>query len=452
MRRSKRFWLVALVTLLLLTTAGVLALPAIQALPMATGYIAKTLCSEYFVAGRQDLERVWSDVVDIDSLFELGGYDLDTDSRRVTGRMGIGFPSATAVYRHGLGCTLARDIEPGQLQAIRQARVPAASPLPAAPPDPGLEAVLDEAFSEPSPGSHRQTRAVVILQHGRIVAERYATGFSRETPLIGWSMTKSITNNLVALLVADGVLDRNMAAPVPEWQQPGDARGAISLAQLLQMSSGLDFDETYAPGSDATDMLFASFSAAAVAAAAPLAHEPGSHWSYSSGTSNILARIVRDAVGGSEQAIYDFIHSRLYTPLGITSMVIEPDASGSPVGSSFSYATARDWARLGQFWLQDGTWNGKRLLPAGWMEWSTAPAPAAPRGEYGAQFWLNAGKDGKNHAYPGLPTNAYFANGFNDQVIGVFPDQQTVVVRLGFTTDNSWDTVYFMNAVLAALE
>jgi len=441
---------------LVLAAALLVAWQASRVIPIATGYIAKTLCSEHFLAGRKDIARIWSDIQDIDPQFGWGEFELDEESRRVTAWFGPGLMKTTAVYRDGLGCTLASGVEADDLHSLTAGSTspaPARQALPVAMSEnPDLETALDEAFSEPTGSSHRQTRAIVVLHGGRIAAERYAPGFDRKTPLIGWSMTKSVTNTLIGLLVKDGLLNPDDPAPVPEWRSPGDPRGEITLRQLLQMSSGLDFEEVYEPGSDATRMLFDSPSAAAFAAAAPLAHEPGTVWSYSSGTSNLLARIFRDAAGGSLMSSFAYMQSRLFEPLGIQTMVLEPDASGSPVGSSFSYATARDWARLGQFWLQDGAWNGVRLLPPGWMEWSSLPAPAASMGQYGAQFWLNAGRDGAHRAFPDLPASMYFANGFNDQIVAVFPEQEVVIVRLGFTTDGSWDNNGFMSAVLNALD
>jgi CubicO group peptidase (beta-lactamase class C family) len=152
------------------------------------------------------------------------------------------------------------------------------------------------------------------------------------------------------------------------------------------------------------------------------------------------------------QDVQRFTRERLLQPLGLASMVIEADSSGAQVGSSFSYATARDWARLGQFWLQDGVWDGERLLPVGWMQWSTTPTPAAPNGEYGAQFWLNAGRHGEYKPFPELPPNMFYASGFNGQSVSVFPDQEIVVVRLGFTTDDSWDGGEFLERVLSVLD
>jgi CubicO group peptidase (beta-lactamase class C family) len=440
---------------LLVFAVALLAWQAGKVLPMGAGYIAKTMCSEHFLAGRENLDHIWSDILDLDSTFEWGGYELDSRAARVEGFIGPGILSTTAVYREGLGCTIASGVPPESLLPLPSEQL---APVAAAPPlaasgqrIAALEAVIDEAFSEPSKHSHRQTRAVVVMHQGQIVAERYAVPFDRDTPLIGWSMTKSITNNLLGLLAKDGRFELDDPAPVPEWQASDDSRKAITMRQLLQMSSGLDFAEVYNPGSVTTNMLFTEPSAGEYAAAAPLGYQPGSRWYYSSGTTNILARIVRDMVGGTAAAVHDFTRRRLYQPLGIATMVVEPDASGAPVGSSFSYATARDWARLGQFWLQDGVWQGQRLLPEGWMQWSTEAASAAPHGEYGAQFWLNRGAPGKERPSPDLPETMFMANGFNGQSVVVFPEQDLVVVRLGFTTDNSWDLDAFLLGVLEAL-
>lgn len=447
--------LIKSVVVLLVLAVTLLAWQAGKVLPMGAGYIAKTMCSEHFVAGRDDLDHIWSDILDIDPLFEWGDYELDSETARVSGFIGPGILKTTAVYREGLGCTIASGVSPESLQPLTPGQLATHDATPALPEsgqlNPALEAALDEAFIEPSEASHRQTRAIVVMHRGLIVAERYAAPFDRNTPLIGWSMSKSITNTLLGLLAKDARFELDDPAPVPEWQSDDDPRKAITMRQMLQMSSGLDFAEVYNPGSVTTNMLFTEPSAGEYAAAAPLAYEPGSRWYYSSGTTNILARIVRDMVGGTAAAVHDFNRRRLYEPLGITSLVLEPDASGAPVGSSFSYATARDWARLGQFWLQDGVWQDQRLLPEGWMQWSTQAASAAPNGEYGAQFWLNRGVNGVGRPSPDLPETMFMANGFNGQSVVVFPEQDLVVVRLGFTTDNSWNLDAFLLNVLEAL-
>jgi hypothetical protein len=253
--------------LALLTGTILIAWQASKILPMGAGYIAKTICSEHFVAGRSDLDDIWSDIRDINSLFEWGRYEIDHSSRHVGAYFSPGLMRTTAVYREGLGCTIAVGIEPDDLRPLpRQPRGRSAHPAPlprAVGINPKLESALDTAFDEPTQNSHRQTRAVVVLQNGRIAAERYAPDFGRDTPLIGWSMTKSVINTLAGMLVVDGVLGLDDPAPVPEWQSEGDPRKQITIRHLLQMSSGLDFEEVYEPGSDATNMLFTAYSAAA---------------------------------------------------------------------------------------------------------------------------------------------------------------------------------------------
>lgn len=448
--------------LTLLALVAIVFLAAWKGGPMidvGAGYLAKNLCSEVFVAGRPNVEQIRADLEAVDASFSLFRAEVDESEKTAAAWITPGMGRAEARYREGLGCSLiagARDenlaaLSPETLERLAGERRPVDDWPAVSRPLPALERALDDAFAEPFEGSQSNTRAVVVLHRGELVAERYAEPFMRDTPMIGWSMSKSITNNLVGILVRDGVLELDAPAPVGAWSDPSDVRHGITLRHLLQMSSGLEFSEVYEPGSDATRMLFMEPSAGLFAAEAGLAYPPGTHWYYSSGTTNILARIVFEATGGNVDAMYTFLHRRLLQPVGLHSMVIEPDASGTPVGSSFTYATARDWARLGQFWLQDGTWDGQRILPEGWMEWSASPAPAAPRGEYGAQFWLDAGRDGQHRSWPDLPGNLFIANGFNGQSVVVFPDQEIVVVRLGLTTDDSFSLGDLLHGVFAAL-
>lgn len=242
-----------------------------------------------------------------------------------------------------------------------------------------LAEAMDKAFSEPDPKKPRRTRAVVVVYDGRIIAERYAPGFSQSTPLLGWSMTKSVTNALIGILVGQGRLLIQEPAPVPEWSGADDPRGAITLDQLLRMSSGLKFIEEYTKNSDATCMLFGTHDTAAYAASQPLETEPDSKWSYSSGTANILSRLVRHTIGGTSADYFAFPRRALFNRIGMRSAIMEPDASGTFVGSSFMYATVRDWARFGLLYLQDGVWEGTQILPEGWVDYSRRPTPKAPR-------------------------------------------------------------------------
>jgi len=317
-----------------------------------------------------------------------------------------------------------------------------------------LPAALDEAFSEPGLENPRKTRAVVVVYDGQLIAERYAPGFNKDMPLMGWSMSKSVTNALVGILVRQGRLDVTKPAPVPEWQKEGDPRKSITLDQLLRMSSGLEFVEKYAPLYDATEMLYGSYDFGAYAADKPLETEPDGKWYYSSGTANIVARIVRHTVERNYRYYYNFIFEELFEKIGMYSAVMEPDSSGTFVGSSYTMATPRDWARFGLLYFQDGVWRGERVLPDGWVKYSTTPTPKAPMGQYGRLFWLNAGSpdDPNRRLWPSAPRDAFAAQGFQEQKLIIIPSRKLILVRLGATTDReAWDTDAFIKSILDCL-
>jgi CubicO group peptidase (beta-lactamase class C family) len=296
---------------------------------------------------------------------------------------------------------------------------------------------------------------VIVLYDGQIIAERYADGFTRETPQHGWSMTKSVINALVGVLVKEGKLRLQDPAPVPEWRSPGDPRAAITLDELLRMSSGLRFMEDHKIPLDLLRMLLAEPDAGAYAAAKALEVPPNSRWSYSSGTANIISRIVRQSVGGSLRDLFAFAHRALFDRVGMASAVIEPDPSGTFVGSSFMYATPRDWARFGLLYLNDGLWQNRRILPEGWVKYSTTPTPKAPKGEYGAQFWLNAGRPGEpaDRWMPKVPPDMFSLSGFEGQYVSVIPSKKLVIVRLGLSAvEKAWDQEQFIADVIDALK
>ncbi|MDD5170360.1 MAG: serine hydrolase, partial [Syntrophales bacterium] len=441
-----------------------------SALPIGNGYTAKYLCSQVFLCGRDDGYVFEHEVKPTNALFSFIGHSVDYKNKTVTA-IGPGFGKPlTAVYRDGFGCTLAVDTTRDEL--LKQVR--GALPLRKHNPDLAwpdgekvdveflppevdktrLNKAVAEAFMEPLPKKKRNTQGVVVVYKGRIIAEKYAEGFSPATPILGWSMTKSVTNALCAILVKQKRLDIMKPAPVAAWKKPGDPRSKITLDELLRMSSGLKFDEVYGPMKDVTYMLYDSKSMAQYAWGKPLGANPDGKWHYSSGTANIIARIERDAVGGTLVDIYNFARINLFDKLNMSSAVIEPDASGSFVGSSYMFATPRDWARFGLFTLRDGVWNGERILPEGWMKYSTTPTPLAPKGEYGAQFWLNAGeKDNpENRMYPSLPVDLYFLSGYNSQVVAVIPSRDVVIVRMGVTHDKSaWPQEKFIRQVLESI-
>jgi len=399
-------------------------------------------CADVYLMHRDIAEAERNDLHSLASAAAVIHLTQDKAHRSVTATIPF-ILARTAYYRDGLGCTLATDdASPPTTQG--------APPRPSPPGDgqgllsepsaidPAIQATLARIFRQTNVGGYPDTRAMIVVKDGRIVAEAYAPGFSASTPFLGWSMTKSVTSALVGVLVGQGKLNLDGPAPVPEWRAKGDPRGAITLKNLLQMSSGLKFVEEYVAGSDSTQMLFHEANMAAYAAGKPLEHAPGSAWSYSSGTANIISRIVMDAAGGTTQAYLKLAHAALFAPLGISSMIIEPDESGTPVGSSYGYATARDWARFGELYLERGAADGRRVLPASWIDFTTEPATAAPTALYGAMFWLNQGptKGPRARSYPSCPEDMYLADGYNGQFTAVVPSKHLVIVRLGWTPDS----------------
>ena len=416
---------------------------------VATGFTAKTVCSGVFVSGRTP-EAVLAEDIAAYRNPALAPVRVEIDRKQgvATARF-LGFAERQAVHREGLGCTLAigTTVQALKAAAPKLPPMPQAAPLDRAPPNPRLEAVLDEAFTDPDPAAPRRTRAVVILHRGRIAAERYAPGFGANTPLAGWSMTKSVAGALAGVLVAREAWRLDAPLAVPEWQALGDPRAAITLAQLLGMKSGLAFTEHYGdPLSDVNVMLWSRGDTGAFAAAKPLAHPPGTHWQYATGTTNVLARAMRDLLGPEYAA---FPRRALFGPMGMASAVLEPDAAGTFVGSSFMYATARDWARLGLLFLGDGVWNGERVLPAGWAR--AAAVPAVPGSRYGAHWWLRLKRPGG--APPlALPSDIFHASGHAGQFVTVVPSQALVIVRLGHSVgEGAWDHEPFVARIIAAV-
>lgn len=418
---------------------------------VGAAYKAKVLGSALFVS-RRDIDCDNSEDVAADSYFILRLFRARVDrAARAVHVSFLGFKTQTAEYRPGLGATLSfgSKLPPGPGQA--EPAPEHAWPVGAA--SPKLEEVVDAAFTEPNSGPHKRTRALVVIEDGRIRAERCAPGFTRDMPLPGWSMAKSVTSALVGILVGEGKLALSSRALLSEWTAPGDPRADITLEDLLRMRSGLKFSEKYSDLlSDVTQMLFARPDAAAFAAAKSLLYAPGTHWSYASATTNILSLILRRALGEKDYPL--FPRRALFDPLGMRSAVFEPDASGTFVGSSFLLASARDWARFGQLYLQDGVWEGRRILPEGWVKFSTTPTPQSPQGRYGAHWWLKLQKElgGETALAESLPSDAFFALGHEGQTLTVIPSRRLVVVRLGMSIHiEAWNHAAFISGVLKAL-
>ena len=305
---------------------------------------------------------------------------------------------------------------------------------------------VDALFSQDSTA---ESRAVIVLHDGRIVAERYGPGYHENTRFISWSMAKSVTGVMIGMLVADGRLRLDEGVPIPAWRRSGDPRGEITLRQLLQMQSGLKHNEETSPPyeADTVRMLFLDGrdNMAAYAEAQPLEAEPGAKWEYSSATTVILADLAARALTASTDpaerahAVGDYLRTRLFEPLGMKSMVPEYDAAGTLIGGSLIHGTARDWAKFGEFLRQQGAIKGAQLVPVAWLEFMTGSARHNPG--YGGQLWLNRAPPGEPAMWPGLGSGVFSMNGHLGQFVVVSRANAITVVRLGKTNDGQHDPV-----------
>ena len=310
----------------------------------------------------------------------------------------------------------------------------------------GLARAIDTLFSqEPT----AETRAVIVLHNGQIVAERFAPGYHENTRFVSWSMAKTVTGAMIGMLVADGRLRLDEGVPIPAWQRSGDPRGEITLRELLQMRSGLRHAEESSPPyeADTVRMLFLDGrdNMAAYAEAQPLEAEPGSKWEYSSATSVILADLAARALttstdpGERARVVGDYLRTRLFEPLGMKSMVPEYDLAGTLIGGSLIHGTARDWARFGEFMRQRGAVKGAQLVPVAWIDFMTTSSPPNPG--YGAQTWLNRAPPGEAAMWPGLPGSVFSLNGHLGQFVVVSRGNGVTVVRLGKTNEGQHEPV-----------
>lgn len=428
--------------------------------PILAGTAAKTMCSCMYVMNRTPESVVEKELTVVPTLNWSKFTYTDSTSVRAT----LFLRSRTAIYRKGVGCILLSERSEEEIRRQQPALglAPTTNADSIAWPagdnvDDSLVAgvnydqvlkAIGEAFEEPNPARPKNTLAVVVVYDGKILGERYAPGVTKNSPLMGWSMTKSLTNALVGRLVLEGKLSLNEPAPVAEWS--ADNRRDITLNNLLQASSGLEWNETYFKPGHFHNMFMHSDDKGGYAAAQNMKYPIGTHFEYSSGTTNLLSKIVRGAIGDANYPAY--VYENFFYKIGMRSVLIEPDASGTLVGSSYGYASARDWARFGLLYLNDGVWNGERILPEGWVSYSSTPATSARLGEYGAQFWLNAGAKGDpTHSHnPGLPNDEYGAEGFEEQNLFIIPSKKLVIVRLGIS-HHGFDMTGLTQKVIAAL-
>lgn len=457
MRTRKLIIRSVLIVLLLALIGGVWY--ASKAFPIISGYFAKNLASGIYLQNRKAAVVVKEDLSEFP--FTLCSYKVSEADMSVTASV-WGFAKKKAIYRDGLGCTLVNDLTEEEIreQVFNKAMIKRMNPDSIAWPQ--GDKISDSIPSEIDPQQLKQagtnvmqsnfknkfshTRAVVILYNGKLIAEHYAAGFDKHTVMTGWSVAKSLTAAMIGILVKEGKLHIDSPAPVPEWKNTEKAK--ITLRHLLQQTTGLAFIEDYTKPSEVTNMLFKKGDMAAFTAKLPLKHEPGAVFNYSSGNTNILSRIIRHTVG--EDVYADFPFRSLFHELGMYSVVLEPDASGTYVGSSYSYATARDFARFGLLYYNNGLWNGEQLLPADWVKQSIQPSTADQQKHYGFQFWLNGfhKDDAGKRLYLDVPVDMFSADGYGGQNIYIIPSKKLVVVRLGL---HPIDENKFLKEVVAAV-
>jgi CubicO group peptidase (beta-lactamase class C family) len=413
-----------------------------KSFPLISSYGAKIMCSCVFVAERTENSVHKQELGSFP--ISLGEFEVDREGLKVTGSV-FNLAKRVAIFREGQGCTLLA----GESESSVRSQPYYAVPKPSWSQDtvrwPSGNILNDSLLNlntyrkiqemityelESEEKKSQLTHMILVVHKGELVAEGYGNDHEKETRHTSWSMGKSIISSLVGLQVDKGVMSLDQKNLIPEWS---DERSNISLIHMLQATNGLDWVEDYSGVSDATRMLFLKPDAAAIAAAKPLKYTPGSFFYYSSGTTNIVSKILRNQLG--EEKYQHLPYEDFFYKIGMHNTVMEKDASGTFVGSSFVFATGRDWARFGLLMLNKGNWKGEQILSEEWVKFATTPTTVAPLGQYGAQWWLNAGnKENPNDKlYAKLPNDAYYAGGFEGQWVLVIPSYDLVIVRLGYT-------------------
>jgi CubicO group peptidase (beta-lactamase class C family) len=424
-------------------------------LPIITGYAAKNLCSAVFVSLRNPVDV---EAVDLNfSFIKFTKNSVNYNEKSVISRFLWG--KSKAIFRDGFGVTLLRDVPEDEL---RQKKYPVLGgpgysqdtikwPLGDIIPDTitGINRVRLGEISKKlitDNAYNGNAFAFMVIHKGVPVAEAYKPQFNKETRFLSWSMAKSFVNTMVGILVKAGKLDIYKPAGIEEWNK--DERAKIALNDLMQMQSGLKWNEDYGNRSDVTLMLHCESDMGRFAFNKPLEYNIGTNWNYSSGSANIVSYLIRKQFN-NDSLYYSFAHIELLNKIGMPDAIFEVDPSGTIVGSSYLYATARDYSRFGLFYLNDGVFNGERILPEGWVKYSTSAISGGKNihGEYGAFFWTNKEKE-----FPSAPEEMFMCEGHDGQQIFILPTQKLVVVVLGYSPrSNRMDFDRLLKDILSAL-
>jgi hypothetical protein len=445
----KKFFKIFLVLLVLVLVY--LRIEIYPQLDMITGFSSKSVTSGHFLDNRS-LETIEQGDNDIDKI-DWATNEINDAERFVTSKV-YGLKERKAIYREGLGATLIND----DFDISKPYNVPKRNkinnnlPFPYGNLEPKdtvfsnidyvkLNAVVENAFDKKGQ-KEKRTRSVIVIYKNRIIAEKYADGFNKNSRILGWSMTKSITGTLFGVLQKQGKFDIMKAAPIAEWKN--DERSKITTNDLLHMNSGLEWEEDYGKISDVTKMLFIEEDMAKSQINKPLIGKPNNTWNYSSGTTNLLSGILRKQFK-THQEYLDFWYTNLLDKIGMNSAIVETDMAGNFVGSSYGWATTRDWAKFGLLYLHKGNWNGEQIFDENWAKYVATPTNTSDE-QYGAQFWLNAGG-----RFPNAPKDMFYASGYQGQMVAIFPSHDLVIVRMGLKEDPEFDFNGLLSGVVSSL-
>ncbi|MBG6110950.1 CubicO group peptidase (beta-lactamase class C family) [Flavobacterium sp. CG_9.10] len=421
-------------------------------LDLISGFSAKSIASGHFIDHRSQstIEKGDNDIKMIDyaenSINDAGKFAVASV---------YGLKERKAIYREGLGATLiTNDFDVTKPYEVpKRIKLNNNLPFPYGNKDPldtvftnvdyaKLNVAVANAFDKKGELSKR-SRSVLVIYKDKIIAEKYDTGFNKDSKILGWSMTKSVTATLFGILQKQGKYDIYKPAPIPQWQK--DDRKIITTNDLLHMNSGLEWEENYSTICDATNMLFQAKDMTRIQLEKPTAFKPNAHWNYSSGTTNLLSGILRKQFK-THQEYLDFWYSALIDKIGMNSMVVETDMAGNFVGSSYGWATTRDWSKLGLLYLHKGNWNGTTLFDESWAKYVATPT-AGSNGKYGAHFWLNAGG-----RFPDVPRDMYFCSGYQGQMVAIIPSLDLVIVRMGLVEDPKFDFNGMLSGIIASIK
>ena len=396
---------------------------------VATGIGSKLLCSSRYVSDFSQ-QQAFDDLVQYSSILDQLNIEYDDEQQSVTTSL-FGLSKKTASYIPELGCAVDYSGFEQRKNLLVEAPESSSQPWPlggeVGNPDPIVKALLEEIISRDN-NSGLNTRALLVVRQGQVIAEAYDQGADADTPLLGWSMAKSVISTMLGNLEYRGLLNIDNPPGFSRWE--GDGRAQVKIEDMLTMSDGLAFSEEYNPGDDATAMLFTAPSSSDYVMNMELAARPGTVFNYSSGTANLLSRVFVDSFADPQEAYSDYMEN-IHRVLGFQNAVFETDASGVFVGSSYLYASARDWARLGQLMLNNGMINGQRVSREDWVQRSTTPNKTENEKAYGFLWWLNQGD--ANLRWPDLPEDTFMANGNRQQMLAVVPSADVIIVRLGWT-------------------